>query len=351
MHKALEACPNAKGWIMDLRGNGGGGCDHSLIELLKNLPRPVVALIDAGCISAGETLARDLARFAEARLMGSKTAGASSSKRQWTFPSGMATVTLSTRSRWRHDGQPIEFNGIAPEVEIEAVPEEVARGQNSEIRQAEEYIAKNPAQSGGSSRKDATARKPAPSGATITGSVLDENGAPLPGARLSAIRWDGAGENHSEETVSSPEGKYLRTQIKPGIDYRIFANADDRVAAYWHKTTARGATNVCDFRLPEGIGLSGHVRDTLGRPVTNVCLELELRLESPEVHTLSGVVVDSRGKGRAGVDVGTFIPHDRPAGRTLSWFGDSAHLDRSLVDSPTRGGPGLKDFFHDGREG
>ena len=65
MQQALEACPDAKGWIIDLRGIGGGGYDNSLIELLKNLPRPVVALIDAGCISAGETLARDLARFAE----------------------------------------------------------------------------------------------------------------------------------------------------------------------------------------------------------------------------------------------------------------------------------------------
>ena len=116
MQQALEACPDAKGWIIDLRGIGGGGYDNSLIELLKNLPRPLVALVDAGCISAGETLARDLARSAEARLMGSKTAGASSSKRQWTFPSGIATVTFSTRSRWRNDGQPIEFNGIVPDV-------------------------------------------------------------------------------------------------------------------------------------------------------------------------------------------------------------------------------------------
>ncbi len=168
MRNALEACPNAKGWIIDLRGNGGGGYDNSLIELLKNLPRPVVALIDAGCISAGETLARDLARFAEARLMGSKTAGASSSKRQWTFPSGIATVTFSTRSRWRNDGQPIEFNGIVPDVEVEVVPEEAARGQNSEIRRAEEYLAKNRTPSGSSSRKD-----PAPRMSEVVGIIVE----------------------------------------------------------------------------------------------------------------------------------------------------------------------------------
>src|SRR5512143_3250484 len=88
MRQALAAYPDAKGWILDLRGNGGGGYDDKLIGLLKTLPRPVAVLLDAGCISAGETLARDLARNADARLIGARTAGASSSKRQWTFPSG-----------------------------------------------------------------------------------------------------------------------------------------------------------------------------------------------------------------------------------------------------------------------
>ncbi len=138
--RALAATPGAKGWIVDLRGNGGGGYDTNLLAELEKLPRPVVALIDAGCISAGETLARDLAQLAGARLMGARTAGASSAKREWRFPSGIASVTFSTRSRWRSDGQPIEFNGIAPDVEIEAVPEEVAAGLNSEIRRAEEWL-------------------------------------------------------------------------------------------------------------------------------------------------------------------------------------------------------------------
>jgi C-terminal processing protease CtpA/Prc len=91
-------------------------------------------------MSAGETFARDLQREAGARLFGENTAGASSSKRSWTFPSGIATVTFSTRSRWRNDGQPIEFNGIDPDMLVEAVPEEVQQGVNSAIRRAQEYI-------------------------------------------------------------------------------------------------------------------------------------------------------------------------------------------------------------------
>lgn len=141
MKEALEAHPDAKGWVVDLRGNGGGGYDDVLLTAVQGMPRPVAVLIDAGCMSAGETLARDFAKLAEARLFGEATAGASSSKRTWTFPSGIASVVMSTRSRWRNDGQPIEFNGVLPDVEVEAVPDEVLAGKNSAILRAEEWLA------------------------------------------------------------------------------------------------------------------------------------------------------------------------------------------------------------------
>jgi hypothetical protein len=140
IRQALETHPGASAWIVDLRGNGGGGYDQSLISLIKSFPRPVAVLIDAGCISAGETLARDFRRYADATLMGSKTAGSSTSKRDWTFPSGIASIKFSIRSRWRADGLPIEFNGIEPDHVIEAVPEEVASGLNSTVVRAVEYL-------------------------------------------------------------------------------------------------------------------------------------------------------------------------------------------------------------------
>jgi hypothetical protein len=141
IREAVAKLSDARGWVVDLRGNGGGGYDESLINAVKEMPRPVAVLIDAGCISAGETLARDFRRYAEARLFGSKTAGSSTSKTHWAFPSGIATVRLSVRSRWRNDRQPIEFNGIDPDVPVEAVPDELVRGQNSAILRAEEYLA------------------------------------------------------------------------------------------------------------------------------------------------------------------------------------------------------------------
>lgn len=144
IRKALKAHPDAKGWIVDLRGNAGGGYDEELIRQLAEIPRPVAGLIDAGCFSAGETFARDLVHQAGARLFGRTTAGSSTSKRRWELPSGLATFTLPTRSRYGVSiggkRRLIEFHGIDPDVVVEAVPEEVAAGKNSAILRAEAWI-------------------------------------------------------------------------------------------------------------------------------------------------------------------------------------------------------------------
>ncbi len=139
---ALSKFPDAKGWIIDLRGNGGGNYSSELPAALVETKLPLAVIIDAGCMSAGETLARDLKNVAGAKLFGSTTAGASSAKYTWSFPSGVATLILSQRSRGGLNGKPIEFFGIAPDVPIEADPAELARGENSEIKAAENFVLK-----------------------------------------------------------------------------------------------------------------------------------------------------------------------------------------------------------------
>ena len=138
--EALEKIPTARGWVVDLCGNGGGGYDEKLIAAVKAMPRPVAVVIDAGCISAGETLARDFVNYAGAKVFGSKTAGSSTSKKHWPFPSGIASVRISVRTRGGIGGKPIEFHGIEPHMKVEAVPQEVAAGFNSAILRAEQYL-------------------------------------------------------------------------------------------------------------------------------------------------------------------------------------------------------------------
>lgn len=142
LKEAVATHANAKGWIIDLRGNGGGGYGADLFEQLSAMPKPVAGIIDAGTFSAGETLARDVVRMCDAQLFGSNTAGSSGRKRGWAFPSGIGTLTVPVRS-WGGLTGPVEFNGIAPNVKVEADPEEVAAGHNSAILRAEEYLLKS----------------------------------------------------------------------------------------------------------------------------------------------------------------------------------------------------------------
>jgi hypothetical protein len=199
--QAIAAHPNVKGWIVDLRGNGGGGYGASLQQELQMLRKPVACLIDAGCMSAGETLARDLVNMTQARLFGSKTAGASSAKRIWNFPSGIGSMSLPTRSRWGIGGELIEYNGIAPHVEVEAVPEELQQGLNSAIVRAEEYITSKPSES----------IDPAGSGQHIPQDIPDDQRA-LTGRFLRPVNTNDWRENGALWGIATPDD---RLRISP----------------------------------------------------------------------------------------------------------------------------------------
>lgn len=139
---AIAAHPDVKGTIVDLRGNSGGGYDDALIEAIKQVRGSVAVLLDPGCISAGETVARDFKKERNATLFGETTAGSSTQKRTFAFPSGVAALQYSVRSRFGPGGIAIEFNGVAPDVALEADPDEVRAGKNTEIERATEWILK-----------------------------------------------------------------------------------------------------------------------------------------------------------------------------------------------------------------
>ena len=139
--KAIAAHPDARGWVVDLRGNTGGGYDASLKQTIRKMQGPVAAIIDGGCVSAGETFTRDLVQICKARTFGGVTAGSSSSKQVFEFPSGIAKIRYSVRSRTGPDGKGIEYRGILPDKPVEADPELLAQGKNTGLEAALAWVA------------------------------------------------------------------------------------------------------------------------------------------------------------------------------------------------------------------
>ncbi|MCA8970777.1 MAG: hypothetical protein KDC95_13365 [Planctomycetes bacterium] len=141
--KAVAGLADVSAWIVDLRGNTGGGYDRTFVDRLPELAkdsRKVAVLIDGGCISAGETMARDLVRHAKARLYGQTTAGSSSTKKLLDLLGGKIQVRYSNASR-NGIKRDIEFYGIEPDVIVEADPDEVRSGKNSMIEYALRQLA------------------------------------------------------------------------------------------------------------------------------------------------------------------------------------------------------------------
>lgn len=139
--KALAAHSRVQSWIIDLRANTGGRYSSSLTKQLREIRKPIIALIDGGTVSAGETFARDLVTLGRAKLYGSRTAGSSGKKRVWKSANGKIAVRYTYRS-FTGLKKPIEFHGIEPDIAVEAVPEEVAAGKNSAIERALERLTK-----------------------------------------------------------------------------------------------------------------------------------------------------------------------------------------------------------------
>ena len=155
----LSALGGVPGMILDLRGNGGGGCEHGPV-IGRFLPKgsywgeyesagdapftgPVVALIDAGTRSAGETVAGLF--IAESRAYGlgeSPTAGMSGAKTVLAAPSGLFSARITVRShggRW-NKGRGIEGIGIAPTETLAYEPAELLSGVDTHIRRADQLL-------------------------------------------------------------------------------------------------------------------------------------------------------------------------------------------------------------------
>jgi C-terminal processing protease CtpA/Prc len=164
LDKMLEALADPPGLVLDCRANGGGGCDHDAVfgrfvpkgatlEFEKVYasagPRPfkgpVVVIVDAGVVSAGETVSGMLKEDGRAYMIGPEpTAGMSSRKTTIALPSGLFQLYVSVGSnKGRFNrGKGIEGIGVAPHEIVPYDPVDLANGIDTEIKRAEELLAK-----------------------------------------------------------------------------------------------------------------------------------------------------------------------------------------------------------------
>jgi len=151
LDRAVGELKDAKGLIVDVRGNSGGGFDFARSH--RNFapddpeepdrPRfagPMALVIDARCISAGEGWASWFIANGRARVFGEATAGASSRKRTYTLKNGFYSVRFPVKAYRGYLDRPIERRGLEPDVPLMPNAQDLAAGRDTVLQAAKRYV-------------------------------------------------------------------------------------------------------------------------------------------------------------------------------------------------------------------
>jgi carboxyl-terminal processing protease len=164
--RALEL-RDAKGVIVDLRGNPGGylesavemarywaggdtvvvqkrsdGTEESFAPTMKSakVGLPTIVLVNGGSASASEILAGALQDYGLATLVGEKTFGKGSVQSYFNeFPDGSA-LKITTALWYTPKMRSIDKTGIAPDVEVKMTPDDVKAGKDPQLEKAIELF-------------------------------------------------------------------------------------------------------------------------------------------------------------------------------------------------------------------
>jgi len=159
LQQMLATLGDMPGLILDMRANGGGGCDHEAVfgNFLAKGQRwrgysskyeggytgPMVVIVDAGVRSAGETIAGMFKEDGRGYMIGeSATAGMSSQKSEVTTPSGLFTIRFSVASNKGrfNGGRGIEGIGIPPHEIVLPTAQDLLNDKDTLIERAEQLL-------------------------------------------------------------------------------------------------------------------------------------------------------------------------------------------------------------------
>jgi C-terminal processing protease CtpA/Prc len=151
LDRAVAELAQARGLIVDVRGNSGGGFDsrraHRNFALddgeEPDRPRfrgPMAILIDARCISAGEGWASWFIANGRARTFGEATAGASSRKQTLPVMGGLYRVRVPVKAYCGFLDRPIERRGLEPDVAVRQNARDLAAGRDTVLEAARAFL-------------------------------------------------------------------------------------------------------------------------------------------------------------------------------------------------------------------
>jgi C-terminal processing protease CtpA/Prc len=151
LDEAVRDLGPAKGIIVDVRGNSGGGFDAARAHRNFNpadpaepdRPRyggPIAVLIDARCISAGEGWTSWFVANKRAKLFGETTAGASSRKADYLLTNGLFQVRFPVKAYAGFLDRPIERTGLVPDVPLMQKARDLAEGRDTVLEAARQHL-------------------------------------------------------------------------------------------------------------------------------------------------------------------------------------------------------------------
>jgi len=106
---------------------------------------PIVLLMNGACISAGEIFSEMMNQLPNVTLVGDTTNGAGCNdaadyiEGDYTLPSGIR-IHIGTTYAVRYDGQPIELNGIVPEILLPQENYELENGKDIQLEFAKQFL-------------------------------------------------------------------------------------------------------------------------------------------------------------------------------------------------------------------
>lgn len=140
----------AKGLIIDVRGNSGGGFDNRAhlnfspdFSKEPKRPRflgPMAVLIDSRCISAGEGWASWFVASKRAKFFGTATAGASARKETYALKNQLFQVTFPVKPYRGFLDRIIERRGLEPHQEVRLSAADVQKRRDSVMEAAREEL-------------------------------------------------------------------------------------------------------------------------------------------------------------------------------------------------------------------